>query len=112
VNVGNNNDTHPGRQPGWLLWLIGLVKAVLVIGFVGYLFYGLVFSDTPSQSKSAQILKVLSDEWKALVFLTILVFHSPIGKFLSDLQSVNLWGAEAKRSGPIQTLPNEPEKKS
>ncbi len=90
--------------------LLLLAIKTIPLAILAYFAFGLLLPSKPSESKAAEILGVLNTNWKALVFLGVLLFSRRIDTFLSNLYSVTLMGVRAQRTEPLpQPRPNKPE---
>jgi len=77
-----------------------VVISILVIVALAFIIFG---SGNPANTKVGQIIKLLNDNWKALLILLIPLFYYPIRTFLGELQEIG----GAKRKTPEASQPQQ-----
>lgn len=92
-----------GAVLGFLNWLLCVVEPLIVLALVflaGYTAYWLVFGPDPGggQKRSVELLKQLSDNWKAVILLLVVLFYRTIRTFFE--QAEEAWGVKRKRRLP------------
>jgi hypothetical protein len=79
------------RLPHWLNWLLSVVEPLVVLvitALVLYSAYWLVFGagQDPHRIRLLELMRAVSDDWKAAVVLLLLLFYRTVRVFLEQAE--------------------------
>jgi len=79
------------QLPDWLDWLLSVVEPAVVLAVTSvilYIVYWLVFGpeQDPRQARFRELIKGVSDNWKAGLVLLIILFYRTIRIFLEQAE--------------------------
>ena len=90
--------------PDLLLTFVERFTVIAMAAFMFYLTSGLVFSrNPPVETRAAQILEILNQNWRVLLILAIPLFYRPVKRFLDELEEA--FGMKRQRPPPVQRQP-------
>jgi hypothetical protein len=79
-------------------WIVAVMERLLVLGLAFLVFYfGYQLLHGNSTQGQLDVLKALSENWKAGLVLLIALFYGTARKFLEEVQEI--WGMKRKLKG-------------